>query len=313
MSGYDDLERQLRESVRERAVVDPSAARTARPSRRGRWLVFVALPLVLVSGVAGATRLADHRTTGERGRDLLGQAGKAMRHEPACRTYRGGQLAPVIDAIPSRGILATLPQLATPSATPIPAGAVDLARHAAGGAVLGRSIRFMSRGGMRVLTFVSRGGWAGGLVDPAACGAAIRAALRRAQSASDPAAYAKAWATLRTWRTFRKTGESFHAMAIVGPGWGGLGGGDTLLPGHALRTGVWAKTDVPGIDRRRFRYAAVALPEAETVRVRSHGRLVATARVRDGWCFFTLPRRYGALTLEQRGADGGVVRRDRAG
>lgn len=136
MTEYDDLERQLRRSVRARGAAspagaagsagrdrggtseDPAAAAPAGPARTGarrstrrRWFGLLGVPVVLVAGAAGAAGLVGGPGTDEAAARLVRAAVADTRREPACRAVTGpGGAVAIPDRAPTDD--APLPQIA---------------------------------------------------------------------------------------------------------------------------------------------------------------------------------------------------------
>jgi hypothetical protein len=300
MSGYRELERQLRESVRRRA-----ASSRHRVARR---LTLALVPLVLAGGVAGATQLAHGPKIGERARKLAFRAVTDTRHAPACRPTQRSGPAPVIDDPPRPEATALLPGMASAPAAPTPASALAFARRVAGGPVLGRTVRQVNAGGgLRVLAFVARGQGGLTLVDPGAC---LRARLARVAvlrpDADDPV---RRGAELRLGQ-LRDTMAGAETLWVFvlphGPVNGTGGAGSPVEPGHALTDGIMLSGSGT--------YAGIARPAATSITVRSvraGHRFRRRVAVHDGLFAFALPAHTGPMVMAERAADGRVLRTQR--
>ena len=305
MSGYRDLERQLRESVRRRA-----AARAFSPRRwRSHRMALALAPLALVGGVATAATQLGHGTGNEeKARKLAFQAVKDTGHAPPCRTVEKRD-APIIDEAPPPEVTAGLPDLA--AAPPVVSSELlTFVRRRAGGPVLGRTLRLIAvGGGRRLLVFVAHGQGGFTPADPAGCLRARRARLAvLAPDASDPVRKL-ADRFLAQLRDTMPGAESLD-VNVVPPGQSspGFGTGMPLTSGTPLPTGIVVYGS--GV------YVGIAKPGATSITVRparNNGRTSVRRRVavHYGLFAFSLPRHTGPLVLTQRAADGRALGSER--
>jgi hypothetical protein len=300
MSGYRDLERQLRESVRRRA-----AARAFSPRRwRSHRMALALAPLALVGGVATAATQLRHGTGNENARSLAFQAVKDTSHEPACRMV-GERTATIVDDAPPPAVTAALPELeAAPSVVPPPL--VAFVRRRAGGPILGRTLRLIPLGGgRRLLVFVAHGMDDFTLTDPAGCLRARRARLAQLRPDPNDPVRRAAERVLASYRDTMAGAESLD-ITVVPPGRAtpGFGTGIPLSGGNPVPTGIVVYGG--GL------YVGIAKPQATSItlrRARSNQR--RRIAVHHGFFAFTLPRHTGRMVLTQRAADGRPLGRQR--
>jgi hypothetical protein len=321
MSGYDDLERQLRESVRERAAGPAPDAPPEPPRRRARGrrrpLILIAVPAVLVAGVAtAATQLGGEHSVGYRADRLVLQASARAAADPACREDARGVVGPVVDTVPEARITSVLPQLASAPATAPDRGAMRVARMNASGGVLGSTVRTVSfPGGATVLLFVTRGQGLGGFRDPVGCRAATHRALAEVRDRTSPPVYAAAERILGRTRAFVPGSQTLHVLLRSQGGWVGGGGEPTRRPGRTLKTGVY----VGGAGRpgHPTTYAGIVRPDVALVRIDpapgTKTRVHRTARPKQGVFAFTLPRIHGRMVVREYDAAGRLLRSSRSG
>jgi hypothetical protein len=301
MSGYRDLERQLRESVRRRAT-----ARAFSPRRwRSHRMALALAPLALVGGVAtAATQLGHTGGSEEKARSLAFRAIVDTKGAPACSIV-GHAVASVVDDPPRPEVTAVLPELATAPAHPVTPAALAFVRRRAGGAVLGRTVRLIAVGERRrLLVFVAYGQGPFTLADPLGCLRARRARLAELRpDAGDPVRRA-ADRVLAESRDTTPTAQTLTVLDVP-PGRpapaAGAGAGIPIVPGQALPTGILFQ----GSDL----YAGIAKPGASSITLRpsrKNTRLAILRRVavHHGLFAFSLPRHTGPLILTQRAADG---------
>jgi hypothetical protein len=180
MSAFDELKRQLAQSLEERNA--PLHTTQPLPRRSVRWRVRhkrgLLLALVALVFVAAATAATIVTQAGESPADALfarviATTGKAA----ACR-MAGPRKSTLSDESPDPRILATLPALgSSPSQPPGPA-VVALAESNSGGSVLARTIRVVSLpGGISLIIYVAHGQGPFTLVEPRRCGEARLAEL----------------------------------------------------------------------------------------------------------------------------------------
>ena len=302
MSGYRDLERQLLDSVRRRA------ATRARRWRSHRMMLALA-PLALVGGVAtAATQLHHGNGSEDKARQLAFQAVKDTRPAPACRMARLRD-APIVDDPPSREIVAALPGLETAPSS-VPSELLRFARHRAGGAVLGRTLRVIpTGGGRRLLVFVAHGQGPFTLVDPTRCLRARRARLADLRpDPSDPVRQAAD----RVLAGLRDTMPRAQMLTVnvIPPGRDlpSAGAGMPLDAGQPIPTGIVLSGDGA--------YVGIAKPGATSIALRpargnDHSAPRRRVAVHHGLFAFSLPRHTGPMVLTQRAADGQVLGKQR--
>jgi hypothetical protein len=192
MSAFDDLQRQLLDSVarrqesvaaRETGLAGSTAGAVGRRARRRwpgsrwllardgtqrrRWLVLAAIPLVFVAAAAAAKIVTQ---SGESPENVLfnrvvGDTGRSA----ACR-MTGPRKSRLSSEAPDPVITATLPALARPPHDPPPPAVVALAERNSGGAVLARTIRVVALpDGLSLIAYVAHGQGPFTLVDPRRC------------------------------------------------------------------------------------------------------------------------------------------------
>jgi hypothetical protein len=196
MSAFDDLQRQLLDSVarrqesaadRETGLADPTAGAVGRQTRRRgpgsrwllrardgtqrrRWLVLIAVPLVFVAAAAAAKIVTQ---SGESPENVLfnrvvGDTGRSA----ACR-MSGPRKSGLSNEAPDPVITATLPALARPPHHPPPPAVVALAERNSGGAVLARTVRVVALPDrLSLIAYVAHGQGPFTLVEPRRCLAA---------------------------------------------------------------------------------------------------------------------------------------------
>lgn len=339
MTEYDDLERQLRGSVRALGAGTAAAGDSdAQRRTRRRWLGFLAVPAVLVAGAAGAAGLAGGPGTEEAADRLVRAAVSATREVSAC----GGDLrvgvavevpdrAPVDDP-PLPQIARSLPALAAPPARSRAAGSDALAtarRIAAGAAVLRRTVRVARfADGGRVLVFVSTAG--GPLLrapDRTGCLRARRehvlGSQRRTGAADDDPVTARALVLLADQRDTAPGAQTVWLSDLASRASGPGGTGTTGMPvtprgdapsGVALTGGIGGRRRIVGIAHPRA-VRMVVRPAAGSPRAaRTRLRRAVTRRFRidQGVFAFTEPwPGAGPLVLVQYDAADRVVARRR--
>jgi hypothetical protein len=292
MSGYEELARQLRESVRELGAVPPR-----RPRRRHGLLVVLAA-LVVGGGVATAAQtgvlVAKHDDDGapRSAAQVAVQVVRETSADHACRPLGDGEGAKtqaIAAAPPAAPLLATA---ADPAATRA------VLRYNHGGPVVVDSARHIAfPDGAVVLLWVAVGNGAWTLADPAGCAAARVARL--AHDLPDPGSRLrqKAETLLHGYRDTIPGLQTLWIMRRRGPEGGG-GGTGIPLDVRSLPVGVVAYGG--------GRYTGIAAPEA--VRVTVDGRGVHRSFAVKARIFaLTVPRHTGPLKVRQRAADGRVV------
>jgi hypothetical protein len=296
MSGYEELARQLRASVRELGVLDGARPPRWRRGRR-RGLLVVLAALVVGGGVAtaaqtGVLRLAhdDHPMSA---REVARAAVTEARGLPACRPLDDGAGARTQAIAPSP---VAAPLLVAPS-DPSTTAAVLRFNHG-GPVVEGSARRIVFPDGAVVLLWVAVGGGAGSFADPAACAEARLAALARDRPDPGSRLRQKAEVILRGSRDTLPGLQTLWVMRRRGGPGGGSGTG-IPLDGRALPVGVVAG----GSDGRYLGLAA-----AGAVRVSVDGRDLHRSFAVAGHVFaVSLPDGTGPVRLRQRAADGRVV------
>jgi hypothetical protein len=305
MSGYRDLERQLRESVRRRAT-----ARAFSPRRwRSPRMAIALAPLALIGGVAtAATQLGHGGGDEDGGRKLAFQAVKDTRHAPACRVVDTRD-APIVDDAPPPEFAAILPELATAPSRPVPSEDLAFARRHAGRAILGRTLRLVPvGGGRRLLVFVAFGG-PFTVIDPKGC---LRARQDRvavlAPNTNDPVRKAAE----RALAELRDTMPDAQMLNLL-----------VLPPGHSgpsFGAGMELESRAP-LPRAIVVYGSgvyvgIAKPGATSITLRPAGKgtrsgIRRRVAVHYGLFAFSLPRHTGPVVLTQRAADGHALGSER--
>ena len=192
MSAFEDLQRQLLESVGSRTG-SRSASGRERPSRRRpatrarRGLALIAISFVFAAAAAAAivTRSGESPARALENRVLtLTDTGSATKGP--CRIVGGRHRATLSDEAPDAGITATLPRLATAPPDPPSPRAVALAENDSGGAVLARTIREVHLPqGIALIVYVTHGQGPFTLLDPLRCLDERLATLDRLRPAAD--------------------------------------------------------------------------------------------------------------------------------
>jgi hypothetical protein len=311
MSGYDELERRLRESVRALGASEAPDAGAGAPDdgrgRAARWwarggrrgvAVAVAAVVVVGGGVATAAQLgvvsvAHHDGARLSARQVASQAVVATQDERACRRMdpsSGSKIAAVALDRRLRDLLAGGTPAAEGAARGIQPGAVIVA-GSAHVVPLGR--------GRSVVLFATVGQGPMSLADPAACGAARLAWLTRDRPDPGSPLRQKAEAVLRT---FRDTIPGLQMLEVMlrRSDRGAGGTGIPLAPGDPVPVGI-----VSGSSDGTY----LGLSRAGAVRVTAdapglHRSFAVHRRV----YVVTLPRHgTGPVRLRQRAADGRVV------
>jgi hypothetical protein len=301
MSGYEELERRLRESVRELGAEREAETVGVVAPRHGLWrlrgrrrgLLVMLVALVVGGGVATAAQTGvlsikqDHPLSArEVARNVMLETQDAQ----ACRKIAEGRGATTE--------LAALSATVGPLLTSPPDAAAERAvlRYNHGGPVVVNSARRIAFGDRaEVLLWVAVGNGFGSLADPAACGAARLAQL--AHELPDPGSRLrqKAAAVLRG---YRDTIPELQTLWILRRHSGRASGAGIPLDGRSLPVGV---VTGGGGD-----YTGIAVPGA--IRVTLDGRrLHRSYAVKDRVFALTLPAHTGPVKLRQRAADGRVV------
>jgi hypothetical protein len=324
MTGFDQLERQLLDSVGRRASPLPDDATRPRrwrgPSRRG--LAVALMPLAFAAAAAGAIIA---RTGESPSMALLGHVLRGTDHTAACSSS-GARRSALSEDSPYPQITAVLPGLATFPRTPPPAAAVALARNGGGGPVLARTIRVVNAAdGIQMLLFVARGNGPFTLLNPETC---LRTRLALLDSLRPNPHDQLRLAVARSIRAMRDTNpglESVSLLVLRGPPGIGRGSGSSVpvLPGAAaLPTGEWSAGQgcrhAPHSHRpvcSPIVYTGVAGPGVASIAVRPSGAGPAQRKsvqrrvaVSQGVFAFTLPLHHGPEVLVELARDGATVR-----
>jgi hypothetical protein len=300
MTGYRDLERQLRESVRRR-----TEARAFPPRRwRSHRMALALAPLALLGGVATAATQLGRAGTEKDPSKLAFQAVRQASNEHACRTV-ALHAAPVVDDAPPPQFAAALPELAALTPRVAPADIVALARRQAGRAVLGRTLRVVRVSDrLRLVVFVAYGEGPFTLVDPQACLAARRARLAALVPDPGDATRQAADNLLAQMRDTMPNAQTFNLIVLRGRRLG-----PSIAAGMALTRTLPDGIVVYGSGT----YVGIAKPGATSIALRSarrHG-LRRHVAVHHGLFAFTLPHRTGPMILTQRGSNGQVLGTER--
>src|ERR1700684_18645 len=166
MSAFDDLQRQLLDSVagRRASAADRETGGSSSRSRwlgardgaqRRRWFVLIAIPLVFAAAAAAAKIVTQSGESPENVliNRVLGETGKSA----ACR-MTGPRKSGLSSEAPDPVITATLPALARPPHDPPPPAVVALAERNSGAAVLARTIRVVALpDGLSLIEYVAYG------------------------------------------------------------------------------------------------------------------------------------------------------------
>jgi len=303
MSGYRELERQLRESVRRRA-----ATRALSPRRwRSHRMALALAPLALVGGVATAATQLVRAGTEKDPQKLAFRAVKETSNEHACQRVNG-RAAPIVDDAPPPEFVAVLPRLAALTPRAAPADIVALARRQAGRAILGRTLRVVSVSDrLRLVVFVAYGDGPFALVDPQACLSARRARLAALVPDPNDATRQAADRLLAQMRDTMPNAQTLNLIVVrarrVGPT---FGAGMQLT--RPLPRGIVAYGS--GV------YVGIAKPEATSIALRlarNNHRPAPHRRVavHHGLFAFSLPRHTGPMVLTQLAADGHALGSER--
>jgi len=309
-TAFTELESQLRSAVRR-----SRAQRTtwARHRRRQTWVLAAAALLVVSAGAFGASRIIQGKSAQEQGRELAFQTVRETEHLTACRAletsfpYLTFTDAPVLGAITR-----LLPLLGRPPSQPEQARASALLPRQVptGGAVLTQTLHLVTlQEGIRVLAFVTQGGWATAR-NPAAC---ARARQARAQelTANHPAAIRR-WARVSLERMpDTAPGVQTLVTLIRDPSEAGEGGGaQPIVPGQRLKPGV---QQVSGSRDGSRLFFGIAGADATAVRIqtrqlRALHRLPTQVPVRARLYAVKIPRGLGPFRLLEIGATGTILR-----
>ena len=307
MSGYDDLLRQLRASVKERgdavASGDDGGARLRRRFPRGRrgGLLVALVAVVVGGGVATAAQtgvlpVVGHDDHPLSAREVAARVVAETRDQAACRRMDPDKAAATTE------LVAPDPSVRRLLAGPGDAAAMRkaLALNHGGPIVAGSARRVVFPSGSTVVLWVAMGDGLTTLADPAACGQARLAQLARDKPDPGSRLRQKAAAILATSRDTRPGLQTLWVMAHrVGANSTG-GTGIPLGDGRPVPVGVVASGS--------GEYTGLAAPSA--TRVTLDGRdLHRSVPVRGGVFVITLHAGTGPVTLRQRAADGRVLAR----
>lgn len=324
MSAFDDLQRQLLDSVVRRQVGAPRSRRWRRPRGAGprRWLALIAIPLVFVAAAAAAKIVTQ---SGESPENVLfdrvvGYAGRSA----ACR-MSGPRRSGLSSEAPDPIITATLPALARAPHDPPPPAVVALAERNSGGAVLARTIRVVQLpDGLSLIEYVAHGQGPFTLVEPRRCLAARLARLAELR----PRAHDRLREIVaQELRRMPETNPGTQSLTLTrreqradAPLDGG-GASFPVLPGEAaLATGVLfsgsgcepARPGHPAYCSPIY-YGGIVKPQTAYLTLQPAPATAATANarrirrrigVREGLFLFTVPRGTGPELVVQRARDG---------
>jgi hypothetical protein len=338
MSAFDDLQRQLLDSVAQRQAgaaghelagdelraageAGSSSLRRLWPpggARRRRWLALVAIPLVFAAAAAAAKIVTQSGESPENVllNRVLGDTGSSA----ACR-MTGPRKSGLSSEAPDPIITATLPALARPPHDPPPPAVVALAERNSGGAVLARTIRVVALpGGLSLIEYVAHGQGPFTLVDPRRCLAARLARLSELR----PRAHDRLRALVaQQLRRMPDTNPGTQSLTLTrreqraGAPLDGGGASFPVLPGEAvLATGVlfsgsgceYARPGHPAHCSPIY-YGGIVKPATAyltlepTSGARTGAQLHEARRrigVREGLFLFTVPRGNGPELVVQR-------------
>jgi hypothetical protein len=299
MTGHDELLRQLRASVAERAdagAACPTGPRRRRGRRRGMLVALAAL--VVGGGVAGAAQVgvipgahdaSDHPLSA---REVAYNATVEVRHTTACRPISHDVGATTQAAETSAAATALLSGPPDPSAQ-----AQALTLNHGGPVIEGSARRVDFPDKSYALIWVAVGNGPGSLVDPIACAQARIEQLHRDKPDPGSRLRQKAEGVLRGYRDVRPGLQTLSIM-FHRDGANSIGGTGIPLDGRSIKPGLvfFGSGD----------YVGLAAPAA--TRVTADGRdLHRATTVRHRLFALRLPRGTGPVVLSQRGADGHVL------
>ncbi len=332
MSAFDDLQRQLLQSVARRAREHPAGVEPAvaarsrrwRPARSRRGLLLLAAPFLFI--VAAATAATIVARSGESPADaLIARVMKDTQSAPACRRV-GPRKAALSDEAPDPRITAVLPRLASPPPVAPGPWVIALAERNSGGAVLARTIRSIRLpGGIGLIVYVAHGQGPFTLRDPRRCLAArLRRLAQLRPQPRDPLRRRVA----RTLTAMPETDPGLQSLALVHrQSRSQLDGGgasipllstDTTLPTGILFSGSSCLTPRSGRPRcspvlyggvaaPRVAYLTVQSPVRGRARARGRTRVRLRVAVAEGFFAFTQPRHSPRELLVQHARDGRVL------
>jgi hypothetical protein len=339
MSAFEDLQRQLLESVAERraqgATSEPARSSRSRVrwahsgARRRRLLALIAIPLAFAAAAAAAKLVTQSRESPEN--VLLNRVLGATGSSAACR-MTGPRRSRLSGEAPESRITATLPALARAPREAPPAAVVALAERNSGGAVLARTIRVVRLpDGLSLIEYVAYGEGPFTLLDPRLCEHARLALLARLRPAPhDPLREAVA----RQIRQMSDTNSAIQSLTLDrreqragAPLDGGGASFPVLATYKRLPTGVlfsgsgceYARPGHPahcspdfygGIVGRATAYLTLEAAGGARRNVRPHEAARRIA-VNEGLFLFAVPRGVGPEVVVQRARDGRALTRER--
>jgi hypothetical protein len=287
MSGYEELARQLRESVRELGAAAP------RGPRRRHGLLVVLAALVVGGGVATAAQTGMLAGGGGHSRSAASIAVRVARETSSQHICR---------LVPARvGATTVVAPLAPPVAALVAGGDAAAMRAAQrtnrGGPVVAGSAREVRFGdGTRVVLWVAMGEGGFTIADPAGCLTARVAQLAR--DLPDPGSRLRQKAEM-ILRTSRDTTPGQQMLWVVRPTEHGAGGAGIALSGAPLPTGQ--------VFSSRGEHVGLTGPAA--VRVSVDGRSLHRSVPVVGRVFVVrLPSGTRPVVLRLRAADGAVLK-----
>lgn len=320
MTGFDDLQIQLLESIDRRAN---TGTRTAYARFWARWrgkgvrrgVVAIAMPLVFVAAAAATivTQAGESPTSALLVHVLDSSATRSATSGP-CRIVGGRHRAGLSDEAPDRAITAVLPELARAPSRPASKRVISYAEHNAGGTVLARTIREVHLpNGITLVLYIAHGQGPFTAVEPRHCLSARLATL--AKLSPDPRSPVRQ-AVARKLRDMPDSDPLAQSLTIAD----GLTGGSASIPllpeNEPLRTGIFFSGS--GCDPRGhctpIFYSGIAGPKAAYLTLTpapratpNRGRVRRRVAVLQGLFAFTLPRDTGAEILTQRASDGAAL------
>jgi len=316
MSEFDNLERQLRESVR-----DLRPAPT-RPRWRRRGLLLILVPTAVLAGAAGAAGILDGPSIASRANTLQQQIRETTAVDGACRQAIITRSGPstFTDAKPLPELVRALPNLSRNPEVPISDAVMAEALRAGGGATVLRSTVRLAKfpDGVRLLFLATTADKTFSVTDPAACAKARLAALDDQASDTDPAVIDRARDRLSRSVDTDPAAQAYRLVTrrIRPDGLGGGGSGSPVQPGQLpIRVRNTWGSGTGG-------FYAFADPRARTVRVqrvrpgaqarvwRGEGAFAATIKVREGlFGFFGRGGTAGRYLVTQYDHAGDIVYR----
>jgi hypothetical protein len=339
MSAFDELQRQLLESVAERRVQDAAGEQAGASRSRVRWahagarrrrlIALIAIPLVFVAAAAAAKLVTQSRESPEN--VLLNRVLGATGSSAACR-MTGPRRSRLSGEAPEARITATLPALARAPREAPSSAVVALAERNSGGAVLARTIRVVRLpDGLSLIEYVSYGEGPFTLLDPRRCESARLALLARLRPGPHEPLREK---VAREITQMSDTDSDIQSLTLDrreqragAPLDGGGASFPVLSSDKALPTGVlfsgsgceYARRGHPahcspyfygGVVKRATAYLTLEAAGAAStnVRRRQAARRIA---VNEGLFLFAVPRGAGPEVVIQRARDGRALARER--